>query len=71
MTEKPKIKKGRGKSAMRIILHRKVHELHRKFIEEEGDKAKHLTKSYFVNKIADEMDYSPITVGRIINQKEE
>lgn len=69
--QKQTTKKGRGESAMRIILHKQVHELHEQFIKDAGDLASQLPKSYFVNKITEKTGYSPITVGRIMNQKPE
>lgn len=65
-----KKKNGRGISAIRIIMHRKVHELHREYVSEEGEKAKYLGKAYFADKIAAATGYSPITVSRIMNSKE-
>ena len=63
-------KNGRGISAMRIIQHRRVHELHKQFIEEEGpERASHLSKSYFAEKIAKETGYADLTVSRIMNEK--
>lgn len=63
--------KGRGVSAMRIIMHRRVHELHTKLIEEEGDRAKYLPKSFFADKISDETGYKSRTVSLIMNRKPE
>jgi len=69
--QNPETKKGRGESAMRIILHKRVHELHKKYIEEAGELATELRTSYYARKIAEEMNYSQITVSRIMNQKPE
>lgn len=69
--QKQVTKKGRGESAMRITLHRQVHELHDQYIKEAGEYSRQLPKSYFVDKIADKMGYSTITVSRIMNQKPE
>ena len=56
---------------MRIIMHRRVHELHRKFVEEEGKNASLLPKSYYASKIADELGYKALTVSLIMNEKPE
>lgn len=65
-------KNGRGISSMRIIMHRRVHELHKQFIEEEGpERASHLDKSYYADKIAQITGYATLTVSRIMNKKPE
>jgi hypothetical protein len=69
--QNPETKKGRGESAMRITLHKQVHELHESLVKEAGEYATQLPKSYFVDKIAEKMGYSTITVSRIMNQKPE
>ena len=69
MDTKPK-RKGRGISTVRIFMHRRVHELHRQFRQEEGDKAKYLGNTYFAEKIASETGYAIVTVRKIMNSKE-
>lgn len=64
-------KKGRGESAMKVMNHKRVHELHSQFIKEAGDHARFLPKSFFVNKISDEMGYSISSVRQIMNEKPE
>lgn len=60
----------RGISTLRIIHHRKVHEIYHRLVKEAGDFAKKLPKSHFTEIIANETGYSPTTVNQILNKKE-